>query len=116
MEALRIAVTGGGTGGHTFPALAVIREIRRGAADGNSPKAPEFTYLGSADGFEHWAAEREGVPFAAVRTGKLRRATRRRDLVTRENIVDITRVAKGIGDALHVLRRFKPHVLFATGG
>jgi UDP-N-acetylglucosamine--N-acetylmuramyl-(pentapeptide) pyrophosphoryl-undecaprenol N-acetylglucosamine transferase len=116
MEALRIAVTGGGTGGHTFPALAVIREIRRAAADGTSPGAPNFMYLGSADGFEHGAAEREGVPFAVVRTGKLRRGTRRRDLVTRENIVDIIGVAKGISDALRVLRRFKPHVLFATGG
>jgi UDP-N-acetylglucosamine--N-acetylmuramyl-(pentapeptide) pyrophosphoryl-undecaprenol N-acetylglucosamine transferase len=115
MEALRIAVTGGGTGGHTFPALAVIREIRRGAED-NSPGVPDFLYLGSADSFEHWAAQREGVPFSAVRTGKLRRATRQRDLVTRENIRDIFRVAEGIRDALRVLRRFKPHVLFATGG
>ena len=115
MEALRIAVTGGGTGGHTFPALAVIREIRRGAED-NSPGVPDFLYLGSADSFEHWAAQREGVPFSAVRTGKLRRATRRRGLVTRENIRDIFRVAEGISDALRMLRRFKPHVLFATGG
>jgi UDP-N-acetylglucosamine--N-acetylmuramyl-(pentapeptide) pyrophosphoryl-undecaprenol N-acetylglucosamine transferase len=116
MEALRIAVTGGGTGGHTFPALAVIREIRRGAADDDSPGTSDFMYLGSAEGFEHWAADREGVPFTVVRTGKLRRATRRRDVITRENIVDMIRVAKGIGDALRVLRRFKPHVLFATGG
>jgi len=117
MEALRIAVTGGGTGGHTFPALAVIREIRwGGAADSASLRTPDFMYLGSADGFEHWAAEREGVPFASVRTGKLRRGMRRRDLITRENIVDTIRVFKGISDAVRVLRRFKPQVLFATGG
>jgi UDP-N-acetylglucosamine--N-acetylmuramyl-(pentapeptide) pyrophosphoryl-undecaprenol N-acetylglucosamine transferase len=116
MEALRIAVTGGGTGGHTFPALTVIHEIRCAATDGSLPGAPDFMYLGSAHGFEHWAAEREGVPFAAVRTGKLRRGMRRRDVVTRENIRDIFRIAKGIGDALRMLSRFKPHILFATGG
>ena len=116
MEALRIAVTGGGTGGHTFPALAVIREIRRRAADGNSSGTPDFMYLGSVDGFERRAAQREGVAFATVRTGKLRRSTRRRDLVTRENLVDVIHVARGVAEALRMLRRFKPDVVFATGG
>lgn len=51
-----------------------------------------------------------GVKFAAVSSGKLRR------YFSWENFVDAFRIPKGLVQALLILRKFKPHVIFAKGG
>ncbi|MBA2278542.1 MAG: UDP-N-acetylglucosamine--N-acetylmuramyl-(pentapeptide) pyrophosphoryl-undecaprenol N-acetylglucosamine transferase, partial [Chloroflexia bacterium] len=103
-SALRIVIAGGGTGGHVLPAIAVVEELRR------RQTAVELLWIGSSDGVEREQAERSGVPFIAVPTGKLRR------YLSFQNIVDATRVPLGIIAAWRALRQFRPDVVFSTGG
>lgn len=109
---LRVLVTGGGTGGHVTPALAVIAELRRRHGD-----ALTLLYVGSDAGLESRLAGEAGVEFAAIATGKLRRSSRGvRGLVTAANVRDALRVPRGVLQAFGVVRRFRPDAVLATGG
>lgn len=102
-SALRIVVAGGGTGGHIQPAVAALRVLRA-----RFPTHP--LWIGSRDGFERAAAAEEGIPFHAVATGKLRR------YFSPSTAVDAIRVPIGVLQALLILRRVRPDVVFGTGG
>lgn len=98
-----VVISGGGTGGHISPALAVAAELRnRGPVD--------LHWIGSHSGFESDAARENDIPFHAVRTGKLRR------YFSRETAVDLFRVPAGIVEARRLLKRIRPDVIFSTGG
>ncbi len=114
---IRILVTGGGTGGHTAPALAVIQTLRDKANEPGATWSPIFQYVGSEAGIEARLACEAGVPFAGVATGKLRRSSKGlRGLVTGANLRDLGRVPVGVAQAMGQVRRFRPHVVLATGG
>ncbi len=105
-EVTRIAVTGGGTGGHLSPAVATITALRELPCG----LRPQFLYLGSRTGVEARVIPLMGVPYRAVSTGKLRR------YLSVENLLDAARLPLGVLQSLYHLARFRPHVLFATGG
>ncbi|MGI4787384.1 MAG: UDP-N-acetylglucosamine--N-acetylmuramyl-(pentapeptide) pyrophosphoryl-undecaprenol N-acetylglucosamine transferase [Janthinobacterium lividum] len=114
MKIVKILVTGGGTGGHVSPALAVMQEVQRLAI--GADWSPEFRYIGSRHGVEQGLVEALGIPFVGVSSGKLRRASTLRGLLTLKNLSDALRVPVGIGQAIGEVRRFKPDVVLATGG
>lgn len=101
---LRLAVTGGGTGGHVLPALAVIDELRRRGA------LADLIWIGSREGVERQAAEEAGIRFVAIPTGKLRR------YLSMRNVIDAARVPVGVLAARRALAGFSPDVVLSTGG
>lgn len=109
---VRILVTGGGTGGHVGPALAVVQTLRGMAGE----TTPVFQYVGSAQGIEKRLAEEAGIPFVGVQSGKLRRSSRLLGLLSAKNLGDLLRVPLGIGQSLSAVRHFRPDVAFSTGG
>lgn len=109
---LRILVTGGGTGGHTYPALTTIRALQARLA--GTGRRVEVLWVGVAHGLEARVAAAEQIPFRAVTTGKLRRSPNRRELAA--NVVDVARIPLGIGQAIRAVARFRPDVVFSTGG
>ncbi|MEU4625116.1 UDP-N-acetylglucosamine--N-acetylmuramyl-(pentapeptide) pyrophosphoryl-undecaprenol N-acetylglucosamine transferase [Actinoplanes sp. NPDC023801] len=112
LHSLRMIVTGGGTGGHTYPALTTINALQaRLAATGT---APELLWVGVAEGLEAKIAERNGIPFRAVTTGKLRRSPNPRELA--RNFVDAFRIPLGILQAALTVARIRPAVVLSTGG
>ncbi len=57
-----ILLTGGGTGGHVYPALAVAQAVRA------SEPGAQFVYVGVKGGIEESIADKNGIPFRAVST------------------------------------------------
>ena len=106
--------TGGGTGGHTYPAITTIHTVRNLLAEVGTDL--EVLYVGSQHGLEARVAEREGLAFRHVSTGKLRRASNPLRMVSLENLRDVSRVAQGLIDARRVVAEFDPEVVLSTGG
>ncbi|WP_055589325.1 UDP-N-acetylglucosamine--N-acetylmuramyl-(pentapeptide) pyrophosphoryl-undecaprenol N-acetylglucosamine transferase [Peterkaempfera griseoplana] len=112
--AFRLIVTGGGTGGHTYPALTAVRTLQaRLAAEG---RALDVLWVGTADGLEARVAAAEGIAFEAVATGKLRRSSNPLKMLSPANIKDMGRVPLGVAQARSIISRFRPDVVLATGG
>jgi UDP-N-acetylglucosamine--N-acetylmuramyl-(pentapeptide) pyrophosphoryl-undecaprenol N-acetylglucosamine transferase len=108
LKPIRILVTGGGSAGHISPALAVIQTIQQIAPA--QKLAPQFLYLGGRRGLEEEQVTRAGIDFAGVETGKLRR------YFSWQNFTDAGRVPLGVLQAMGIVRRFRPDVIFSTGG
>jgi UDP-N-acetylglucosamine--N-acetylmuramyl-(pentapeptide) pyrophosphoryl-undecaprenol N-acetylglucosamine transferase len=113
---IRIMITGGGTGGHVTPALATVQEIKRLAGENPAGWQPIFRYIGSQQGVEKKLAAGAGLDFVGIQTGKLRRANHLLGLLTFQNLTDLFRIPVGVGQALWQVARFKPDVIFSTGG
>ena len=67
-------------------------------------------YIGSYQGIERKLIEGAGIPYDGISSGKLRRYF---DL---KNFSDPFRVAKGYFEALRLMKRYKPDVVFSKGG
>ena len=63
---MRVLVSGGGTGGHIYPALAVATQLRM-------EYAAEILFLGSDDGLEREIVPAAGFHLETIKAGKLRR-------------------------------------------
>ncbi|MFH1486428.1 MAG: undecaprenyldiphospho-muramoylpentapeptide beta-N-acetylglucosaminyltransferase [Chloroflexota bacterium] len=99
---MRIAVTGGGTGGHVYPAMAVIAAL--------SELSPLLLYFGTGRGIEADLVQRQSIPFAAVSAGALRGRSPLRLCLS------LGLMLWGFSQSLFALRRFQPDVVLATGG
>lgn len=105
-DTLRLILTGGGTGGHVYPALAVTEA----AAGGTGARPTEFRFIGSPDGMERGIIERAGLPYAAVEAGAIRG---RSPLAAGRGIL---RMVRGVGQARAIFSSYRPHAVLATGG
>nr|ADU56172.1 hypothetical protein CA915-51 [uncultured organism CA915] len=112
LRALRMIVTGGGTGGHTYPALTAITTLQARLA--RTGDAPELLWVGVAGSLEATVSARNGIPFKAIITGKLRRSPSWRQLWL--NVVDVFRIPLGIAQAVLTVARNRPSVILSTGG
>ncbi|MFE9245959.1 glycosyltransferase [Nocardiopsis sp. NPDC006938] len=111
---LRLIVTGGGTGGHTYPALTAVNALRaRLAATGHSL---EVLWVGAADSLEQRVATSNGIAFQSVATGKIRRSKNPIKMVSPANVKDMTNVPRGVAQARSLVSDFAPDVVLATGG
>jgi UDP-N-acetylglucosamine--N-acetylmuramyl-(pentapeptide) pyrophosphoryl-undecaprenol N-acetylglucosamine transferase len=110
----RLIVTGGGTGGHTYPALTAIRTTS--ARLDRLGIGLEVLWVGTATGLEARVAEREGIPFKTVATGKIRRSGNPLKLASPANIKDMGRVPLGAVQARAIVSEFEPDVVLSTGG
>lgn len=98
----KIILTGGGTAGHVTPNLALLPALKEAGF--------EIRYIGSYQGIEHKLIESAGIPYDGISSGKLRRYF---DI---KNFTDPLRVIKGYGEALHLIKRHKPDIVFSKGG
>lgn len=103
---ITIACTGGGTGGHVFPGIAVIDQLK---SLGGSPEL-DIVWLGSGKEIERKITGRFDIPYHAVPSGKLRR------YFSLQNFLDVFKVAAGIIASLFLLKRLQAQVLFSKGG
>jgi len=100
---LRFVVTGGGTGGHIYPALA----IARGLVDRFQSRV---FYIGGTRGLESEIVPKEGLPFSAIPLAGFKRG------FSPSNILVGWKAAAGIKRALSHLRKIRPDAVIGTGG
>ena len=93
-------ISGGGTGGHVYPALAVVEAL---AAD-------SIRWIGSEGGVEQDLVRRAGVPLEVIPAGGLHGMS---PLTVARNLV---RLARGLAKSYRIVADWKPDVLFVTGG
>ncbi|MDP3727566.1 MAG: UDP-N-acetylglucosamine--N-acetylmuramyl-(pentapeptide) pyrophosphoryl-undecaprenol N-acetylglucosamine transferase [bacterium] len=105
---MRIAFTGGGSGGHVTPIIAVAREIKRIAEEERILNL-ELYYF-SPDAVPEDIAAAEDIVVSRIRTGKLRR------YFSIMNFIDVFKVAFGILEALWKMFIVMPDVVFSKGG
>ena len=98
----KIVLTGGGTAGHVTPNLALLPGLRE--------RGFEVLYIGSYEGIEKQMAEKAGIPYEGIASGKFRRS------LNPKNISDIGNVFKGAREAAALLRKYKPDIIFSKGG
>ncbi|GED70625.1 UDP-N-acetylglucosamine--N-acetylmuramyl-(pentapeptide) pyrophosphoryl-undecaprenol N-acetylglucosamine transferase 1 [Brevibacillus reuszeri] len=101
---MRVVLTGGGTGGHIYPALAVAREVSR-----QHPQAA-FLYIGSKHGLEAQLVPRTEIPFQSVEISGLKRK------LTLDNLKTLWKFLRAVSDSKKMLREFRPDVVIGTGG
>ena len=100
---MRYGLAGGGTGGHTYPAVAVAERLRDRAD-------VELVYYGTPNGPERAVAEAEGFAFRPVPASPLRSRSPTR---VARGVINLLR---GSREARRWLARDAPGAVFATGG
>ncbi len=97
-----IVLTGGGSAGHVTPNIALIPALKKAGYD--------IFYIGSYNGIEKKLIEDYNIPYFGIATGKLRR------YFDPKNFSDPFRVLKGFTEAVKLLRKIQPDVVFSKGG
>jgi len=100
---MRVLISGGGTGGHIYPALAVATQLRK-------LYQADILYLGSDDGLETQLVPAAGFRMKTVKAGKLQR------YISVNTLKGIARVPLGLAQAVGIVRDFQPDVVFTSGG
>jgi len=119
---MKILFTGGGTGGHVFPIVAIAREIRR-----IYPKKDlEFYYLGPKDEFGLIILSQEDFKIETIISGKVRRYfSGSRDFSVSQinfttlyqNIIDILfKIPFGFLQSIFLILKIRPQLIFSKGG
>jgi len=106
-----IVFTGGGTGGHIFPGLAVAEAL-------SSSLECRIVWLGSAKGVDRkivesselYSASPSILEFIGIPAGKLRR------YFSFQNFIDVFKVAAGFIKSFFILLKLKPIFVFSKGG
>ena len=102
---MKYLLTGGGTGGHVYPALAIADELRRLHADA------EFLYVGVRNRLESRVVPARGYALRYVRSRPYPRS-----FSAPSQLLFWLTLATGVSRALLILLRFQPHVIITTGG
>jgi UDP-N-acetylglucosamine--N-acetylmuramyl-(pentapeptide) pyrophosphoryl-undecaprenol N-acetylglucosamine transferase len=101
---IRIAIAGGGTGGHVFPALGIADAVRKVYPDA------AFLFFGTKDKIEATVVPQRGFPFRSIWISGLHRSIRP------VNLLFPVKLLVSLVQALSSLRSFRPDVVVGTGG
>ena len=105
---MKIVITGGGSGGHVYPLLAVADKIREISEDKNILQ-PEIFYLAEVP-YDEDALFKNDVEFRKVYAGKLRKGFHF------STIFSLFKMAWGVADTLLKMFQIYPDVVFTNGG
>jgi len=104
---MKILFTGGGTGGHVFPLIAIAREIRRIYLKNNL----EFLYLGPKDDYSLALLSQEDFIIKTIISGKIRR------YFSFQNLIDILfKIPFGFIQSFFFILTVRPELVFSKGG
>jgi len=102
MKQKTVVFTGGGTGGHVYPALPIIKKLQ--------DSGYRVCWIGSYNGIEQRIIREWGLEYYAISTGKLRR------YFSLKNFTDLFRITAGLIQSVVLIRKIKPAMVFSKGG
>lgn len=101
---MKFVITGGGTGGHIYPALSIAEGLKE------EFQSAEILYIGTENGLEKDVVPRAGYPIKFVYAEGL---TRKASL---QNVATLFKTMQGIGQSMKIIREFNPDMVIGTGG
>lgn len=101
---LNILISGGGTGGHIFPAISIADEIKRRYPDAN------ILFVGAKDRMEMEKVPQAGYPIEGLWITGLDRT------FTTKNLSFPLKVISSLWESNKIIKRFRPDVVIGTGG
>ncbi len=101
---MKVILTGGGTGGHIYPAIAIAEKIKK--EDENA----EILFIGTAQGLESELVPQNGYNIEFITVSGFNR----KNLL--KNIAVIGKALKGSGEAKKIIKEFNPDCVIGTGG
>lgn len=101
---MKVLVTGGGTGGHIYPALAIAKKIKEDYSDS------EILYVGTHNSMESEIVPKEGFEFKGIRVKGFRRK------LSMDTLKSFKELFLGLNDARKIVKDFSPDVVIGTGG
>lgn len=101
---MRVIITAGGTGGHIYPALAILNKIKE-----KEPNS-EFIYIGT-----HNRMEKDIVPVAGYQYESIEIYGFSKTMIKRD-IKNISLIYKAYKKCLKIMKDFKPDVVIGVGG
>lgn len=108
LQTTRVVVTGGGTGGHIYPALAVAQALMK-ETDG-----VEVLYVGNATSLESDLVPKQGIPFESITFSGMPRGGGLGRMIALSQW--LMQLISAINAAKAILKRYTPHVVLGTGG
>jgi UDP-N-acetylglucosamine--N-acetylmuramyl-(pentapeptide) pyrophosphoryl-undecaprenol N-acetylglucosamine transferase len=104
LPSLKIILSGGGTGGHIFPAISVANEIRRRVPDA------EILFVGAKGRMEMEKVPQAGYAIEGLHIAGIQRR------MSLANLMLPFKLLRSLWQARKIVRAFKPHVVVGTGG
>lgn len=101
---MKVMITGGGTGGHIYPALSIAERLKR------EYKGVEILYMGAKLGMEKDIVPKAGVAFRQIDVAPLNKK------ISLKTIKALGVLIKGLFQARREIKRFKPDLIIGTGG
>jgi UDP-N-acetylglucosamine--N-acetylmuramyl-(pentapeptide) pyrophosphoryl-undecaprenol N-acetylglucosamine transferase len=104
MPEYRFMISGGGTGGHIFPALAIADELKR-----RYPKS-KFQFVGAKDRMEMDKVPQAGYPIEGLWISGIQRS------ISLKNLSFPFKLLSSLIKSYRFIKRFQPQVVIGTGG
>ena len=101
---MRIVISAGGTGGHIYPAIAIINKIKE-----EEPKS-EILYIGTSDRMEKDLIPELGIKYEAITVSGLKRK------LTLDNIKVLYQFLKARTQCKKIIKEFNPDIVIGAGG
>jgi UDP-N-acetylglucosamine--N-acetylmuramyl-(pentapeptide) pyrophosphoryl-undecaprenol N-acetylglucosamine transferase len=101
---VRVIISAGGTGGHIYPALAIINKIKE-----KEPNS-EILYIGTTDRMEKDIIPNNGIDFVGIKVKGFERK------LTLENFTTISYFFEAIRESRKIISKFKPDIVIGVGG
>lgn len=105
---MKVLLTGGGTGGHIYPALAVARRLQE------MDSQVELLYVGTQRGLESIIVPKENIPFKTIEIEGFMRSLNFEGI--KYNLRSMGLFLKSISEAKKIIQEFQPDVVLGTGG
>lgn len=103
-QSIKILLSGGGTGGHIYPALAIANEIKN-----RYPEA-EFLFVGAKDKMEMEKVPQAGYEIKGLWISGIQRK------LTLKNLLFPIKLIDSLIKANRIIKKFKPDIAIGTGG